>query len=96
MSGKRLFLFISITFIILLSAVQSESSDVIIIGDFRLKPINDIVTIVRDSLPSEAAVYLPKDVKGILNSVVRKENAKIVIALGGEPTNEAMTINESV
>ena len=96
MSGKRFFLFISITFIILFSAVQSESSDVIIIGDFRLKPINDIVTIIRESLSSEAAVYLPKDVKGILNSVVRKENAKIVIALGGEPTNDALSLPESL
>ena len=96
MSGKRLFLFISITFIILFSAVQSEASDVIIIGDFRLKPVNDIVTIIRESLPSETAVYLPKDVKGILNSVVKKENAKIVIALGGEPTNDALSLPESV
>jgi ABC-type uncharacterized transport system substrate-binding protein len=96
MSGKRLFLFISITFIILLSAVQSESSDVIIIGDFRLKPVNDIVKIIRGALPSEATVYLPKDVKGVLNSVVKKENAKIVIALGGEPANDAFSLPESV
>lgn len=96
MSGKRLFLFISIIFIILLSAVQSESSDVIIIGDFRLKPINDIVRIIRESLPYEAAVYLPKDVTGVLNSIVRKENAKLVIALGGEPANDALSLPESV
>jgi ABC-type uncharacterized transport system substrate-binding protein len=94
--GNRLFLFIFITFIILLSAVQSDSSDVIIIGDFRLKPINDIVTIIRESLPCETAVYLPNDVKGILNSVVRKENAKIVVALGGEPTNDALSLPESI
>lgn len=94
MSGKRLFLFISI--IILLSAVQSEASEVIIIGDFRLKPINNLVTLIQESLSSEAAVYLPKNVKGILNSVVRKENAKIVIALGGEPINDALTLPESV
>lgn len=94
MSGKRLFLFISI--IILLSAVQAEASEVIIIGDFRLKPINNLVTLIQESLPSETAVYLPKDVKGILNSVVRKENAKVVIALGGEPINDALTLPESV
>ena len=96
MAGKRLFLFIFITLIIIFSAVQSESADVIIIGDFRLKPINDIVTIIRESLPAQSAVYLPKDVKGILNSVVRKENAKIVVALGGEPTNDAFSLPESV
>lgn len=96
MSGKRFFIFISITLIILFSAVQSESSDVIIIGDFRLKPINDIVTVIRESLPSEAAVYLPKDVRGILNSVVRKENAKIVITLGAEPTSDALSLPESL
>jgi putative ABC transport system substrate-binding protein len=96
MACKRLFLFISIMLIILLSAVKSEPADVIIIGDFRLKPINDIITIIRESLPSEAAVYLPKDVKGILNSVIRKENAKVVVTLGGEPTNDALSLPESV
>jgi len=96
MSGKRFFLFISVIFIILLSAVQSESADVIIIGDFRLKPVNDIVTLIREALPSEAAIYLPKDVKGILNSVVKKENAKLVIALGGESVNDASSLPESV
>ena len=96
MAGKRLFLFIFITLIIIFSGVQSESADVIIIGDFRLKPINDIVTLIRELLPSEVVVYLPKDVKGILNSVVRKENAKVVITLGGEPTNDALSLPESV
>ena len=96
MSGKRLFLFISITFIVLFSAVQSEASDVIIVGDFRLKPVNEIISIIRNSLPYETAVYLPKDVKGVLNSVFRKENAKIVIALGIEPTKDALSLPESI
>lgn len=96
MSGKRLFLFIFIALIILLSAVRSEAADVIIIGDFRLKPVNEIITRIRESLPSATVVYLPKDIKGVLNSVVRKENAKLVISLGGEPTNEAMSLPESV
>jgi putative ABC transport system substrate-binding protein len=96
MSGKRFFLFISIALIVLLSAVRSEAADIIIIGDFRLKPVNEIITRIREALPSAAAIYLPKDIKGVLNSVVRKENAKLVIALGGEPTNDAMSLPESV
>ncbi len=96
MSGRRFFLFIYIIFIVLLSAVQSESAEVIIIGDLRLKPVNDIVTIIRESLPSETAVYLPRDIKGTLNSVVRKENAKLVVALGGESTSEALSLPESI
>jgi putative ABC transport system substrate-binding protein len=93
---KRFFLFFAIIFIINLSAGLAGASDVIIICDIRLKPMDDMVKVIRESLSSEAAVYLPKDVKGTLNSVVRKENAKIVVTLGGEPTNEALSLPESV
>ena len=96
MISKRLFLFISFTFILILSAAQSESSDVIIIGDSRLKPIKDIVTIIRETLPYESSVYLPRDVKGSLSSILKKEKAKLVIALGGEPTSDVMSLPESI
>lgn len=93
---KRFFIVFAAVFILHLSVGLSRASDIIIIGDIRLKPMDDIVKIIRASLTSESTVYLPKDVKGALNSVVRKENAKIVVALGGESTNEALSLPESV
>lgn len=96
MSGKRVFLFISVVCIVFLSAAPSEPADVIIIGDVRLKPVNDIVTIIREILSYETAVYLPNDVKGALDRIVRKEDAKMVIALGGEPTMDALILPDSV
>ena len=93
---KRLFYFFAIIFFAHLSAGLSDASDVVIIGDIRLKPVDDIVRVIRESLSSEAIVYLPNDVKGALNSVVRKENARLVVALGGESASEALSLPESV
>lgn len=96
MYGKRFIYIFLLAAVIVLSAAMAEPADVIILGDVRLKPVDDIVGMVRESLDSEPSVYLPKDIKGALNQIVIKERAKVVIVLGGETINDALALPESI
>ena len=96
-SSKNQSLFLVVTlFLFFLSAVTSEATEVIIVGDTQLKPVVDIVSGIRKALGSPATVYAPSDVKGRLNDVVAEEGARTVIALGKNAIDEALQLPPSI
>jgi len=81
---------------VLFSASPCESADVIIVGDTHLKPVNDIISGVREKLDSPVKIYNPSDVKGRLKGIAAKEEARVVIALGREAMEEALKLSPSI
>lgn len=90
---KRLFLSFAL---ILLSACLSCAAEVLIVADTKLKPVVEIISGIGKSLKVPHKIYLPSQVKGMLNEVVAEEHAKVVVALGREALADALRLPTSV
>ena len=80
----------------LLSATHAESADVIVIGDTRLKPVNEIIAGIRETIGFPFEVYDVAQVKGRLKSIVEKERATVIVALGKDAIDETAHIPPTV
>jgi ABC-type uncharacterized transport system substrate-binding protein len=69
---------------------------VIVVGNTELKPVNEIIKGIKETLDSPVKTYLPSDIKGKLGGIAAKEEAKVVIALGREALEEALKLPESI
>ncbi|MCE5194999.1 MAG: hypothetical protein LLF28_06030 [Nitrospiraceae bacterium] len=78
------------------SVSLSESAEVIILGDTQLRPVNIIVSEIKDILDSPVKIYSPNDAKGVLKNIAERENAKVVIALGRDALEEALQLPSSI
>jgi putative ABC transport system substrate-binding protein len=92
---KRLVIFI-LAISVIFAASFAESSDIIIIGSSRLKPVSDVISIIKETLKLDADIYSPSEINGRLLSVVRSERAKAVVVLGAEGLDDALSLPESV
>ncbi|MDI6729619.1 MAG: ABC transporter substrate binding protein [Thermodesulfovibrionales bacterium] len=92
-----LFVFIFIAaYVMFFSVSFCESADVIIIGDTQLRPVNEIISGIRENLDSILKIYLPSDVKGRLNGIAAREEARVVIALGRDALEESLKLPSSI
>ena len=80
----------------LLGTTSCDAADVLIICDTQLRPVTEIVSGIRKTLKSHFRIYSPSEVKGILDSVVVKEDAKVVVALGKSSLYEALRLPPSI
>lgn len=76
----------------MLQPSSAWAADVLILGDTRLTPVVNIISGIRKTLRAPFKVYPPSDIKGCLSRVVKKEDPKIVIALGREALGEALQL----
>jgi putative tryptophan/tyrosine transport system substrate-binding protein len=84
-------LLISLTFV--MSAGKAGAAEVIVVGDTQLKLVTDVVSGIRKTMRASIASYSTADVKGNLNRIVKKEQARVVIALGREALNETQDLS---
>jgi len=84
------------TLMLCLSVPVCHASDVIIIGDTRLKPVVEIISGIRKTLRASTRTYAPFEVRGTLRSVAEKEEAKVVVALGKEALGEALQLPPTI
>ncbi len=90
-------IFISIAFItVSLPACPADSAEVLIIGDATLKPVSELITGIEEALSYTSTVKAPADVKDNLESIVYKEGAKAVVALGQDAVNLSLSLPESI
>ncbi len=82
--------------VIFFSAHPCEAADVIVVGDTQLKPVNDIISGIKETLESPLKIYSPSDIKGRLRGIAAKEEARVVIALGRDALEEALKLPSSV
>ncbi len=94
--GRRRAICFSVLLIFFLSVASSESSEIVIIGDTTLRPVNDVINFVNDALPNRSSVYSPRQVKGRLDSIIIKERARVVVALGSDSLDYVLSLPESV
>ncbi len=77
-------------------APPSQAAEIIVIGDTQLKPVNEIISGIRDTLDTPVKVVQPVAVRGKLKEIAAKENARVVVALGREALDEALQLPPSV
>jgi ABC-type uncharacterized transport system substrate-binding protein len=73
-------------------APRVEATEVVIVGDTQLKLVAEVVAGIRKTLRSSMSIYSPTEVKGTLRRIVKKEQPRIVIALGREALGEAQEL----
>lgn len=82
--------------LILLSPSLCLGSDIVVIGDNRLTPVSDLITAIKEKIAPDTAVFTAREAEGRLLGIVRNERAKLVLVLGTEGLNDALTLPESI
>ncbi len=81
---------------ILLTGVPCRATDVLIIADAQLKPVMELTQGMRKTLHASTRTYSPAEVRGSLATVLQREDARVVIALGREALSEALSLPPSI
>ncbi len=80
------------SFLLLHLAFPAQAAKVLIVGDLQYALVADVAAEIQVSLRSQAAEYAISDVKGLLNAVVEREFARVVVALGQDAVAEALRL----
>lgn len=83
-------------FFLLLLTSPAFAAKVLIIGDTQYAMVADIVSEIQVSLRSQSKEYATSEIRGKLGTVVEREDARIVVALGMEAVNEALRLPSSI
>lgn len=84
---------LAVLFTLMLCATPCRAVEVVIVADYQLRPVVEIISGIRKTLTASTRVYSPAEIKGNLSLVVAKENAQVVVTLGREALNEAFTLS---
>lgn len=79
-----------------LCAAPCLAADVLIIADAQLKPVMEVTQGLRKTLHATTRTYSPAEVRGNLAAVVQREDARVVIAMGRDALNEALTLPAAI
>lgn len=74
----------------------ASAADVLIIGDIQFRQVADVATEIKAVVRFQTREYATSDIKGRLDSVVERENARMVVVLGLEAVAEARRLRESI
>lgn len=83
-------------FLMLLFSSPACAAKVLIIGDTQYAMVADVVSEIQASLRTQSREYATAEVKGRLGSVVEREDAQIVVALGMDAVSEALRLPSSI
>lgn len=83
-------------FLLLLFSSPACAAKVLIIGDTQYVMVADVVSEIQASLRTRSKEYATADIKGKLGSVVEREDAEIVVALGMDAVSEALRLPPSI
>jgi putative ABC transport system substrate-binding protein len=93
---KKYRVLLMLSVILLSSVLPAHASEIIVIGDTRLKPVTEIIAGIKETLDSPLKVFQPSAVKGKLKDIALRENARVVVALGKESLDESIQLPPSV
>ena len=91
-----LVLFVTIAATPLFGTSSCDAAEVLIVCDTQLRPVTEIVSGIKKTLKTPYRIYSPAEVRGTLDSVVVKEDAKVVVALGKNALSEALRLPPSI
>jgi len=83
-------------FLLLLFSSPACAAKVLIIGDTQYAMVADIVSEIQVTLRTQSKEYATSDIMGRLGSVVEREGAEVVVALGMDAVGEAMRLPPSI
>ena len=83
-------------FFLLLLASPACADKILIIGDTQYAIVADVVSGIQASIRSQSKGYATSEVKGRLGTIVEREDASIVVALGMEAAHEALRLPSSI
>ena len=95
-STKKKYVLLAAFFSVFLLSTPSESADVIVVGDTRLKPVIEILSGINETLDFPVKAYSPSAVKGRLKDIAAEEGVRVVIALGRDAMDEALQLPTSI
>ncbi|MDP3481212.1 MAG: ABC transporter substrate binding protein [Desulfoprunum sp.] len=85
--SAALFLFLLLSF-----PPPASAAKVLIVGDLQYALVADVAAEIQASLRSQVMEYAVSEVKGRLDIVVEREDARIVVALGRDAVAEALLL----
>ncbi len=83
-------------FLLLLFSSPACAAKVLIVGDTQYALVADVVSGIQASLRSQSREYATSEIRGKLGSIVERENAEVVVALGIEAVNEALRLSPAI
>ena len=93
---RKIALMFAMLFIFSIYPSASHSADVIILGNSKLKPVADVINGIQRTIRADITVISNEDEYKSIESIVRKENASAVIALGTDAAGYALSLPESI
>lgn len=72
------------------------ATEVLIVGDMQYRQVADVAAEIRAAVRPQVKDFTTSDVRGRLEKVVERENARVVIALGVEALTEALRLPVSI
>lgn len=82
--------------LVLLGVQPCQAAEVVLVADMKLRPVMEIVAGLVKTLKVPYRTVSPAEAKGNLAALVEEEHARVVITLGREALNEALSIPPSV
>lgn len=83
-------------FLLLLFSSPACAAKVLIVGDTQYALVANVVSGIQASLRSQSREYATSEIRGKLGSIVERENAEVVVALGIEAVNEALRLSPTI
>lgn len=83
-------------FFMLFCTSPAFAAKVLIVGDTQYAMVADIISEIQVSLRTQSKDYATAKVKGKLGSIVEREDAEVVVALGMDAVDEALRLPPSI
>ncbi|RII26010.1 MAG: hypothetical protein CXR30_17765 [Geobacter sp.] len=83
-------------FLLLLLSSPACAAKVLIVGDIQYAMVADVASEIQAALRAQCKEYATSEVKGRLGTVVEREDAQVVVALGMEAVGEALHLPPSI
>lgn len=74
----------------------AEAAKVLIVGDVKYPFVAGVVADIQLSVRSQAKEYAVSEIRGRLGTVVEREGAEVVVALGADAVHEALRLPPSI
>ena len=95
-SRRNPFLAALYLFFLLLFTSPACAAKVLIVGDIQYAMVADVVSEIQVSLRSQSKEYATSEIRGKFSSIVEREGAEVVVALGVEAVSEALRLSPSI
>lgn len=93
---RRYFVALLFLYILQLFPVTAEAAKVLIVGDIKYPFVAGVVADIQLSVRSQAKEYAVSEIRGRLGTVVEREGAEVVVALGADAVHEALRLPPSI